>query len=84
MLVVIDGRQPGLSMGATLFDVANFIVRHGGYTAANMDGGGTSTLVIEGAGGMPLVVNSPMHTATPGRERPGGNHLGVFAERLGE
>jgi hypothetical protein len=47
----------------------------------NLDGGGSSTLAVEGANGRPEVLNSPIHQRIPGRERPVGNHLGIFAER---
>lgn len=80
MLFVIDGRQPGYSEGVTLTELAEIIIEHGGYTAMNMDGGGSSTLVTAGNLGAPLVMNSPIHQGIPGRERPVANHLGIFAK----
>lgn len=79
MLFVIDGRQPGYSEGVTLAELAEIIIEHGGYTAMNMDGGGSTTLVVAGSNGSPNVINSPIHQGIPGRERPVANHLGFFA-----
>lgn len=45
MFVVIDGRQPGYSVGATLYDVQNILLERGAVTAANLDGGSSSVLV---------------------------------------
>ncbi|MBU0511487.1 MAG: phosphodiester glycosidase family protein [Chloroflexi bacterium] len=80
ILIVVDGRQPGYSEGATLNELAEIIVFHGGYTAMNLDGGGSSTLVIEGNFGNPNVLNSPINNGIPGRQRAVGNHLGIFAK----
>lgn len=79
VIVVVDGRQPGYSEGATLEELASILVENGAYTAMNLDGGGSSTLVIE-KGGRPSVLNSPINNGVPGSERPVGNHLGIFAE----
>jgi len=46
----------------------------------NMDGGGSSTLVMRNPLGIVRVINSPIQTGIPGRERPVGNHLGIFAQ----
>ncbi len=54
MFVVIDGRQPGYSIGATLYDVQNILLERGAVTAANLDGGSSSVLVKDNA-----VVNKP-------------------------
>jgi len=80
VLVVVDGRQPGYSEGVTLAELASILIEHGVYTGMNLDGGGSSTLVME-RGGRPVVLNSPINNGIPGRERPVGNHLGIFAER---
>lgn len=83
LLVVIDGRQPNYSAGATLTELAEIIMEQGGHDALNLDGGGSSTLVIEGTDGLPEILNSPVHRRIPpGRERPVANHLGVRAEYL--
>ena len=80
VLVVVDGRQPGYSEGATLEELASILVEHGAYIGMNLDGGGSSTLVME-RGSRPAVLNTPINNGIPGRERPVGNHLGIYAEQ---
>ena len=48
ILVVIDGRQPGWSMGATLRDLMNIFIEYGAENAANLDGGSSSEMVYKG------------------------------------
>lgn len=79
ILVVIDGRQRNYSEGATLTELAGIILENGGYFGMNLDGGGSSTLVMENKSGKPVILNSPIDQQIPGRERPVGNHLGIFA-----
>ncbi|NKJ20211.1 phosphodiester glycosidase family protein [Dyella sp. SG609] len=74
--VVVDGRQAGYSEGMTLPELTALLRELGADAAMNMDGGGSSTMVLR-RGGEPAVVNSPIHTGVPGRERPVGNHLGL-------
>jgi exopolysaccharide biosynthesis protein len=81
LLMVVDGRQPNYSEGVTIAELADIMIEYGGYTALNMDGGGSTTLVIEGEDGEPLILNSPIHHHIPGQERPVGNHLGIYAQR---
>jgi hypothetical protein len=80
ILFVADGRQPFYSQGATLFEMAQLMIFYGADNAMNMDGGGSSTLVMRNALGIVRVINSPIQTGIPGRERPVGNHLGIFAQ----
>ena len=54
LFVVIDGRQPGYSIGATLRDVQDVLYEKGAYIAADLDGGSSSTLYLNGK-----VVNKP-------------------------
>lgn len=54
LFLVIDGRQPGYAIGATLADVQNILYEQGAYVAANLDGGSSSTLYLNGK-----VVNKP-------------------------
>jgi hypothetical protein len=75
--IVIDGRQPAYSEGVTLAELADIILALGANDALNLDGGGSSTLVTASSSG-PLVLNAPIHTAIPMRQRPVANHLGVF------
>lgn len=74
-MVVVDGRQL-MSLGATLPEMAEIFRRLGAAEALNLDGGGSTALVI-GDANPPRVVNVPIHTGVPGRERPSANHLGV-------
>ena len=80
ILIVIDGRQPFYSEGATFVKLAELLIKYGAYFAMNLDGGGSSTLVIEGDEGEPIIMNSPIDNYIPGRERPVGNHLGVYVK----
>lgn len=80
ILFVADGRQPFYSQGATLFEMAQLMIFYGADNAMNMDGGGSSTLVMRNPLGIVRVINSPIQTGIPGRERPVGNHLGIFAQ----
>lgn len=54
MFVVIDGRQPGYSVGATLYDIQKILLQKGAVTAANLDGGSSTVLVKDDQ-----VVNKP-------------------------
>ncbi|WP_276355322.1 phosphodiester glycosidase family protein [Cohnella caldifontis] len=55
MFLLIDGRQPGYSIGATLYDAQEILLEHGAVIAANLDGG-SSTVLVNGDG---EVVNKP-------------------------
>lgn len=70
-LVTVDGRQPGYSEGMTLLELAVFLVDLGVQQALNLDGGGSTTMVIHGK-----VVNRP---AEDGQERPIAN--GIIVRR---
>lgn len=47
-IVVVDGRQKGYSTGMTLSELAEFLINIGVGEALNLDGGGSSTMVVEG------------------------------------
>lgn len=47
LMLVIDGRQAS-SIGATLKEVQDIMLKHGAVNAANLDGGSSATLVYEG------------------------------------
>ncbi len=80
IMIVVDGRQSGFSEGVTLAELAEILIQFKAYQAMNLDGGGSSTLAIEGPDGAPTVLNSPIDSGIPGRERPVGNHLGIYAK----
>lgn len=68
MLVVVDGRRPW-SVGMSLGELGDALLSLGAGEAMNLDGGGSSTLWIDGA-----VVN---HPSDPTGERAVGNALFV-------
>jgi exopolysaccharide biosynthesis protein len=75
LMVVVDGRQSGYSVGMTTFEMAQTMARLGAVRAMQLDGGGSSTLAFDG-----LVLNRP----SDGRERPISTavmlqYYGVFA-----
>jgi len=81
ILIVIDGRQSGYSEGVSFQELANLMLKAGAHTAMNMDGGGSTTLVMQGENGEAEILNSPIDNRIPGRERPVANHLAVFAQK---
>jgi hypothetical protein len=78
LLMVVDGRQPGYSEGVDFPELVNLMVSFGAYNATNMDGGGSSAMVIKGLDGKAHILNSPCDNNIPGKERAVANHLGVF------
>jgi hypothetical protein len=80
-LVVVDGRQPFYSTGATFQELADLLKDLGAHFAMALDGGGSSTMVIEGENGDPVILNSPIDSYIPGRERPVANHFGIYINR---
>lgn len=50
ILAVIDGRQPSVSNGASLEQCALFMMSLGASEAINLDGGGSSTMIVEREG----------------------------------
>jgi hypothetical protein len=81
-LVGIDGRQPGYSEGANDYESAAWLLLLGAYDGVNMDGGGSTLLVIEDSTGVPLRLGQSSAVADSGRERTVGSHFGVFARRV--
>ncbi len=77
-LVVVDGRQPFYSEGATFQELAELLKDLGAFYAMSLDGGGSSTMVIKGKDGEPVILNSPIDNLIPLRERPVANHFGVY------
>lgn len=77
-LLVLDGRQPQHSRGADLHETAQRLAELGAHEGVNLDGGGSTTLVIQSLDGSQKVVNRPPSPLL----RVNGNHLGVKAEPL--
>jgi hypothetical protein len=74
LLVAVDGRQPPYSVGMTLPELAETLIRLGAVDALNLDGGGSTTLVTVDETGLPRVRNRP---SDPAGERPVSNALVV-------
>jgi len=66
LLVAVSGRQPSRSVGLTLDELAQLMIKQGAVEAMNLDGGGSSTLLVQGQ-----VVNLP----SDGQERKISNAL---------
>lgn len=74
VILVVDGRRPLVSVGMDYSQLADEMLRLGCHTAINLDGGGSSSLVIyDPESGQHRVVNRP----SDGLERPVANVLGV-------
>lgn len=74
VLVVVDGRQPAHSLGMTLSELAMALRRLGAVEAMNLDGGGSSALVVNGR-----VVTQPSDETG---ERPVSDALLVLPAQL--
>jgi exopolysaccharide biosynthesis protein len=48
IFVVLDGRQPDWSLGATLSDLMNVFFEYEAVNAANLDGGSSAEMVVNG------------------------------------
>ncbi len=68
-LIVVDGRRKNVSEGMTLPELARFLQSLGAHQALNLDGGGSSVMVVRGQ-----TVSRP---SDPGGERPVVNALMV-------
>lgn len=77
-LILVDDKQWLYSEGVTLSELANLAIGLGADAAINLDGGGSTTLVTQTPIGS-QVLNAPVHTKIPMRERPVANHLGIYA-----
>ncbi len=65
LLLVIDGRQVGHSIGATMEDCADILLQYGAVTAGACDGGSSSVIGYDGE-----VINKPC-----ARDMPTGRYL---------
>ena len=79
LMVVVDGRRPGVSEGMTARELTRFLKQHfNPRYALNMDGGGSSTLVVAGEGNPDThVVNRPTDASG---ERLVGSHFVLVHE----
>lgn len=76
-IIVADGRQPDRTMGLTLPELASLFKWLGAWDALNLDGGGSSTLVLQGNQGIHHVLNEPIDGGKPGQLRQVASNLGV-------
>ena len=54
LFVTVDGRRPGESVGMSIPELTDLMLELGSVSAINLDGGGSTTMVIEGR-----IVNRP-------------------------
>lgn len=73
IVVVVDGRQPPWSVGMSLAELAVLMQALGAHDAINLDGGGSTTMVVRDGGDM-RVVNRPSDREG---ERAVGNALAI-------
>lgn len=78
-LMTLDGRQPGWSSGADWYDTALWLQRFGAHDAINVDGGGSTTMVMQDCTGGAQRLNRSSFVYTYGRERIVGHNFGVRA-----
>jgi hypothetical protein len=85
-LAVADGRQPGLSVGIRLSQMADFMAGLGCEEVINMDGGLSTTLMLNG-----MVINHPSDgvrtsrgVTSAGREREIANAIVILRKRVTE
>ncbi len=65
LFMVVDGRKPGYSIGATMGDCAEVLLEYGAVTAAACDGGSSSVLAYNGD-----LINIPSTPMETGRYLP--------------
>ncbi|MDR2437828.1 MAG: phosphodiester glycosidase family protein [Planctomycetaceae bacterium] len=75
VFVTIDGRRNGYSDGATYEESAQWLCYFGVWDGLNLDGGGSTTLVVQDEKGTPVILNRPSDKTL----RYNGNNLGVKA-----
>jgi exopolysaccharide biosynthesis protein len=65
LMLIVDGRQVGHSIGATVNDLAEIMLRHKAYQAMNLDGGSSSIMNYKGK-----TINKPSSKNSLGRYLP--------------
>lgn len=81
-LQTLDGRQPGWSDGADFYTTGEWLKRFGAWDGINVDGGGSTTMVMANCVGSAIRLNRPSFVAAYGRERNIGQSFGVYAKPL--
>ena len=78
ILLVVDGRKPGVAIGMSYDELAAEMVGLGCRQALNLDSGGSSVMALRNAEGSDyFILNEP----TDGRERAVANVLGVIVTK---
>jgi GH25 family lysozyme M1 (1,4-beta-N-acetylmuramidase) len=86
IIVAVDGKETyNLNRSGASFDeLATVLIENGAWIGVNLDGGGSTTLVIEGENKTPEILNVPCgeNSINVGgkvyRLRPVANHFGVY------
>lgn len=79
VMVTVDGRQPRYSEGMGLGELAELMLELQCHNALNLDGGGSTTMVVRSKESGTKILNTPIHRRIPpGQERPIANHFGIF------
>lgn len=66
LMAVVDGRQPGYSIGITLGDLTDILYQYGAYQACNLDGGSSAVMYYRGRD----ITHSSAVTPEKGRHIP--------------
>jgi hypothetical protein len=77
--LIVDGRQPGYSEGATPVETGEMMRQLGAEDAINMDGGSVVTLVFDDGEEGFEIRNQPCHPFITGVQRPIGGIIGFKA-----
>lgn len=78
ILLLVDGRKPGVAVGMTYNELSAEMIRLGCKTAMNLDGGGSSLMAFrDPQTGKMNILNRP----TDGRERAVADVLGIVVEK---
>jgi hypothetical protein len=77
LMVTVDGRQPGASVGISLPDAADLLISLGAVEAINLDGGGSTTFVAAGE-----VMNRPSDRLVRRGDRSTIAHVTGQGDRL--
>jgi exopolysaccharide biosynthesis protein len=65
LMLTVDGRQIGYSLGCTVGDCADILMEYGAVQACNLDGGSSTIMVYKGE-----VINKPSSVTNAGRLVP--------------
>lgn len=75
IIMTVDGRRSGVSLGVTTPELAGLMLQYGAYNAINLDGGGSTQLAIDDS--EPRLANIPSESP-----RAVGANMGIYATRI--